>query len=305
MRHQAKLTSIDFTHDGKRFLTAGSDGKLRIWFSGTGEPVGSPLLETKEITCARFSPKSDLVAAGSRDGSVTVWSEAALDKPLRRFVEKAAVSDLAFSPDERFLVVASEDGTAAIWNVPTGRSVGDLLTHTAAISKVVFSSDSTKIATASEDGVVRVWDAATGRALTEPLCHQRAVRCVAFSQDGRRLFSGARDGVVKALDVASNLAPSDRIWLVKFARSIVPARLNAAGRIELQTVATRESLYSEGATSSAATRAIFNWFFAPTAKRPLTPYNNTTLADYLRKENQENSALSLAEQRFFAVGSTR
>jgi len=145
----------------------------------------------------------------------------------------------------------------------------------------------------------------TGRALTEPLRHQKAVRCLGFSQDGRRLFSGARDGVVKAWDIASNLAPSDRTWLVKFARSIVPARLNAAGRIELQTVATRESLYSEGATSSAATRAFFNWFFAPTARRPLTPYNNTTLADYLRKGNQESSALSLAEQRFFAVGPTR
>jgi WD40 repeat protein len=305
MRHQARLTSIDFTHDGKRFLTAGSDGKLRIWFSGTGEPDGPPLLVTKEITSARFSPKSDLVAAGSSDGSITIWSLAALDKPLQPFVEKDAISDLAFSPDERFLAAASEDHTAAIWNVSTCRPVGDLLTQAAAISKVVFSSDSTKIATASEDGVVQVWDAATGRALTEPLRHQEAVRCLAFSQDGRRLFSGARDGVVKAWDVASNLAPSDRIWLVKFARSIVPARLNAAGRIEFQTVATRESLCSQGAPSSAATRALFNWFFAPTARRPLTPYNKTTLADYLRKENHESSALSLAEQRFFAVGSTR
>jgi WD40 repeat protein len=305
MLHGGKLTSIDFSHDGKRFLTAGSDGKLRIWLSRTGEPVGSPLLATKEITCARFSPKTDLVVAGSRDGTITLWSEAALSKPFRQFVEKAAITDFAFSPDEVFLVGGSEDGTAAIWNVSTGRSVGDLLTHTDAISKVVFSPDSTKIASASEDGVVRVWDAATGRALTEPLRHQEAVRCLAFSQDGRRLFSGSRDGAVNVWDVASNLAPSDRAWLAKFARSIVPARLNRAGRIEFQRVETRQTLHSQEAPSPGPTRALFDWFFAPSVQRKLTPYSKTTLADYLRKGSEENSALSAAEERFFAFGTAR
>ena len=58
MVHGGNLASIDFNHDGKRFLTAGSDGKVRLWHSGTGEPAGPPLPATKEITCARFSPKT-------------------------------------------------------------------------------------------------------------------------------------------------------------------------------------------------------------------------------------------------------
>ena len=304
MSHGGNLITIDFDHDGKRFLTAGSDG-LRFWYSRTGEPAGFASLATKEITCACFSPKTYLVAAGFNDGTIALWSEAAFNKPFRQFVAKARIIDVAFSPDEKFLVGGSQDGTATIWNISTGKAVGDLLRHTDAVSKVVFGCDSRKLATASEDGTVRVWDAATGRALTELMRHQEAVRCLVFSKDARTLFSGSRDGAVEAWDVGSNMAPSDRAWLAKFARSIVPARLNAAGRIQFQTIAARETLHSQKAPSSGPTRTLFDWFFARPLQRKLTPYSKTTLVDYLGESRKKHLALSVEEERFFVLGTAR
>ena len=285
MAHGAQLTSIDFSPDGQRFLTAGADGRVQIWLAPSGEPAAGSRRAEKEITCACFSPKTGLVAAGTGDGTVTLWSVAAPNQPRRQFFEPLAVTDLAFSPDERLLAVGCADQTATIWNVATGRLVGDVVVQAAPISKIVFSSDSTRIATAAEDGVVRVWDAATGRPLTEPLHQEQAARSLLFSRDNRRLFSGSRDGTVRCWDVAASLAPNDRAWLAQFARAVAPVQLNAAGRIEFRSGATRQSLEAEAAPPADAEmmQTLFTWFFAAPAKRTLTPCAKTTLAQYLAK----------------------
>ena len=301
MVHGARLTSVGFSHDGKQFLTAGADGKVRLWHSRTGESAGAEMRSEKEITCASFSPKTDLVAAGSRDGIVNLWSGSS-GSPVHQFTQKAAITDLAFSPDGQYLASGAEDGTAAIWDISTGKSVGDLLHHSSVVSKIVFSPDSAKIATASEDGVVRLWDVSTGRTITEPLHHQKAVRCLVFSRDGRVLFSGSRDRNVRAWDIATGLAVSDRTWLASFARAILPATLNGAGRIEQRSIETRENVRTETNPQSASTLALSDWFFAEPAQRPLTPYARQNLVSYLGDRVNEKSEISLNEARFFSVG---
>jgi hypothetical protein len=300
MVHGARLSSIGFNHDGKQFLTAGADGKVRLWHSRTGESAGVELRSEKEITCASFSPTADLVAAGSRDGIVNLWS-AFSGSPAHRFTQKAAITDLAFSPDGQYLASGAEDGLAAIWDLSSAKSVGDLLHHSSVVSKVVFSPDSSKIATASEDGVVRLWHVSTGRTITEPLHHQKAVRCLVFSRDGRVLFSGSRDRTVRAWDIATGLAVSDRTWLASFARAISPATLNEAGRIEQHSIETRENVRAEMRPQSVSAHALSDWFFAEPAQRPLTPYARQHLATYLSERVSEKSEISLREARFFSM----
>jgi WD40 repeat protein len=300
MSHGGRLTALEFGADGKKLFTAGADGKIRLWQAKTGEAIGVVLQTEKEITCAHYSPNSELIAAGGRDGIVHVWS-AASGKPVHQLAQKAAITACAFSPDGRFLAGGSEDQTVAIWEMASGKFVGDLLRHTAAVSAVVFSHDSRKIATASEDGAVCLWHVVTGRAITESLDHEKAVRCLAFSKDDRSLFSGSRDRDVKVWDIATDLGPADRDWIAAFARALSPSRLAGSGRMESRVIEPRESLRADNAPPAAtAQRALLDWFFAERVPRHLTPYSSQTLAHYLTERAQEKSKTSADEALFFS-----
>lgn len=301
MIHGSPIGSLDLSRDATLLLTAGSDRKVRLWRPQTGEPAGTILESETEVTCARFSPKGDVVAAGSRDGTINLWL-ASSGKPLRQFRQKGSITDCAFSPDGRYLASASEDQTAVVWEISSGRLVGDSLRHTSVVSALAFAADSTKIATASEDGVVRLWHVASGCPITELLRHDKAVRLLAFSPDGGFLFSGSRDRMVKTWDIATRLAPPDRRWLTRFARSISSSRLTEAGRIEHRQVETREAARADLDSSSGPAGVLREWFFAAPEHRALTPYSRRTLRDYLAAAK---SASSSAEEKKFYLPDLR
>ena len=58
LRHRAKVTSAEFSPDGKKILTASLDGTARVWNAQTGAPL-TPLLEHKAgVRLARFDPSA-------------------------------------------------------------------------------------------------------------------------------------------------------------------------------------------------------------------------------------------------------
>src|SRR5262249_20636608 len=66
------LTSVAIDPTGKRLATLGRDNAIRLWDVGTGRQLHSWTLPTAHWRDSRavFSPKGDLLAAGSRDGDV-------------------------------------------------------------------------------------------------------------------------------------------------------------------------------------------------------------------------------------------
>ena len=304
MSHNARISSIEFSRDDRLFLTAGSDPKIELWTSRTGEAVGAPLRAGKEITCAHFSPSQDIVAAGDGEGTVHFWSTSTL-KLLKQFVVgSAAVSAFAFSPDGRVLAVGSGE-TAAIWNVSSGRQVGESLRHMSPVTAVRFTADSKRIATGTNDGTVHVWHASTGLPLSEELHYGKNIRDLIFSPDGRALFSCSRDRAVKAWDVSTGVTPAEHRELAQLARAISPLRINDAGQLEPQEIESLKNLHSNLKDLSGSARICADWLMADPAKRGLTPNNRQSLAGYVEKLVQENNDDSRHEALFFANGDAK
>jgi WD40 repeat protein len=228
--HRSLNSSIQFSHDGSRLVTAGWDKVVRVWDANTGAQLQAFKGHTGDLFCARFSPDDALIASGSRDNTLKVWNAAKSHLPTTlnvRYEEKPLVTNsVAFSPDGRQLLSCGVDSAdAMIWEVGNGKNQSKLTGLAGGAMTVAYSSDGLLIAAGSQNGIIAVWEAASGKrkfaieafpcnlppftstvepySSLPPIERRYCVTSLAFSSDGSRLVAGSDDSTVKVYDTAS------------------------------------------------------------------------------------------------------
>lgn len=120
MRHGGALVSVTFDREGRRVISAASDGTVRVWEAGTGVET-SRLTPGAAVTTLALSPSGSRLALGDVDGIVQEWEIASQESA--KMEHAGAVSAVIFSPDGRWLATTSWDGTARVWARATGQEV--------------------------------------------------------------------------------------------------------------------------------------------------------------------------------------
>jgi WD40 repeat protein len=230
----APVNSAEYSPDGRRVVTAASDGFARVWDLATGQTAIPPLRHAQEVTHATFSPDSRRVATSSRDGTARVWDAATGQEVAVPLRHGSCVNWVAFSSDGRRVLTASADGTARVWDAATGQAVTPPLPHTCQVVHAAFSPDGRRVVTAcgkggshhlsgwranalpkmaqllSEErrfGHARVWDAETGKPLTPFLKDlwdsTDQVRYACFSPDSRLVLTSHAHNFAQVWDAAT------------------------------------------------------------------------------------------------------
>src|SRR5262249_12000260 len=109
--HTNEVRGAAVSADGRRVVSASSDGTLGLWDLETGRQVRS-MTVGPGLLCVALSRKGRLALVGSWESMVQLWDVEA-GRLIRRFEgHKGVTRGVAFSPDERRAVSANTDGTA-------------------------------------------------------------------------------------------------------------------------------------------------------------------------------------------------
>ena len=182
------ITQIEFSPDGSRLLTVGSEG-ARVWDMGKGQEISG--LQVPDVKSATFDPHGSRLAM-VQGANVLVLDAATgrrLFPPLRP--DNFGISTLAFASGGSALVIATAGGLARVWDSDTGKPMTPPLAlgRGAHVQHAGVSPDGRFLATGGSNGSARIWDVATGQPLTPPLSHPGGVVHVAFSPDSLRLVT--------------------------------------------------------------------------------------------------------------------
>ena len=195
----APVMDVTFSNDGQRIVSGGADHNVRVWNTKTGQPIGTPMMQTNAVTNAALSEDGSDVAFVSADDSVRVWN-AVTGQPVEQpMVQNTAITSVDLSNNGQLVASGGTNGTVRVWNAATAAPVTAPMTGQAsAITTVAFSDNGQRVAAGDADGTVQIWNTATGQPIAPPVQgHVGAVTTVAFSDDGQRLVSGGNDHTLR------------------------------------------------------------------------------------------------------------
>ena len=165
--HEANVTYLAFSPDGRRLLTASEDRIVPVWDMVSrrtmttlahDKPVYWLAFDATALKLATVSGVTSLGADETQTHMARIW-DMDTGQARVRFAIEGPVHDLAFSPDGLHLTTVSKDGTTRVWETSSGREVARI--RESAVATARFSADGRWLATLSVPDaggpVLRLW----------------------------------------------------------------------------------------------------------------------------------------------------
>jgi eukaryotic-like serine/threonine-protein kinase len=200
--HQGDVYGVQVVGDGRRLVSAGRDGTLRLWDVSSDKPGQILGTYANELNFAALALDGVTLATGSDDGTIRLFDLAA-GRETGHFVGHGNWALCgAMSPLGDQLATSGRDNVIRLWAIPQGELLAELLGHTTTVESLAYLPDGKSLVSAGGDCTLRIWDIAakTGAVIAT---HPVPAKCVACSHDGRRLATACEDQNIYVWDVDS------------------------------------------------------------------------------------------------------
>jgi WD40 repeat protein len=202
--HTAPVLAVAISSDGRRLLSGGADGTMRLWDVETGKEFGTFPTQPGPVFSVALSADSSRALSTDANGVIRLWDVATRQESRSLRGHQGAVRKIAFTAKETRVVSAGEDGTVRLWNTATGDELSRFSVPTAPRHGMALSPDGSRVLAAddtavhladtSRKGVVRDFKGSMAQALAG----------MAISPDNRlALWSQEQSQVISVRDVAS------------------------------------------------------------------------------------------------------
>jgi WD40 repeat protein len=196
-----------FFPDGEQAVSAGLDGKLRLWKldANTAPTLVGEI--NASATRLAISPDGRQLAAGTVNGNIVLWDTRSWKSIATNACGPGQVTALKFYDNQPALLAAIKisDSTNMLARVDLNSGTVRFSPehHQGMVTAIAFSPDSSLIAGSSRDGIVRLWNSPSLVRVGTLRGHSGYVTSAAFAPDGRTIASASNDGTVKLWAVDS------------------------------------------------------------------------------------------------------
>jgi serine/threonine protein kinase len=201
--HEAWVRSVALTADGRRGLSGGDDGTLRLWDLDERRTLRRLSGHSAAVMSVALTPDGRRAISGGWDGTIRLWDLAG-GVLLHTFTGDWQRSKcVAIGTDGRRALWGGEDRRLRYWDLEKRTELHSFDGHTDEIQSVALSPDGPFAVSGGDDATVRLWDLEGGQELRCFTGHSDAVLCVALAPDGHSIFSGSSDNTLRQWDVES------------------------------------------------------------------------------------------------------
>lgn len=220
--HRGPVKHLAFHPDGKLLVSAGTEGKIRLWNLETGRlvrqiyPRGKTVEDRivaaptrRRIESIAFSPDGKMIGEAAAETtlatSLRLWDPEDGEEIRLLAHDVQNMRCLAFTPDGKLIATNMRDPSKwghkiVLRDLETGKIVAELREDRLAASLIAFSADGKKLASAGARKI-HIWDLAARKLLHTIDGHKKAIQSICFSPDGKLLVSGSTDDTLRIWNV--------------------------------------------------------------------------------------------------------
>lgn len=168
----------------KRLMTSGSDGIVRIWDLGTGQPATPPMLHPVAVNYAAFVADGQRVVTLDEANTVRVWDTASgrnIGREIRGDVQWAV------SPDGS-TVATFWKGPINLWDLRVDKPPLVTMPSESIVQGALAVHGGDRVLTWTREGVIRIWSAATSKLVIDPIRNDGPIWKIELAPDGQRFL---------------------------------------------------------------------------------------------------------------------
>jgi WD40 repeat protein len=193
------VTSICPSNDGKRLISGGADGQVRVWAISKGTQVMIASMKEHKGPVYAIAIKADDTecVSASADGSCITWSltDAAPFVRINALFAANFFKCVAYHPDESQLITCGTDRKITYWDVMNMSAIRIVDgSETADVNSLHINADGRFFVSGGADKKVNLWNYDEGSKYFEGLGHSGAVNAVRISPDEQRIISVGTEG---------------------------------------------------------------------------------------------------------------
>lgn len=152
--HQADITAVAVSPDGRHAASADRAGHILLWDLATRRGLRWLTGHTNKVAALAFAPSAAFLASVGADASLRFW-EVETGKELVRMWDNAPFTRLAYSRDGSHLLTGSRGGEVSLWDVRRAKLIQELESHfDEPVVTVAFSRDAGRAMAAAHGGGV-------------------------------------------------------------------------------------------------------------------------------------------------------
>jgi eukaryotic-like serine/threonine-protein kinase len=203
---QKIVYDLGFSPDGKRFVSAGRDGTIKIWAAADGAEMMTLRGHEERVMSATFSPDGERIASIDTGRTIKIWNAQSGAELTTLKADGGRIMNMGpvvFSPDSKRIAAGGQDNSVKIWDAANGAELMILSGHTHWLYCLAFTPDGERIISGSRDKTIRVWDASTGQELMVFQGHESGIGGIDVSPDGKRVVSASADKTARVWDLTT------------------------------------------------------------------------------------------------------